>query len=289
MTDSFSWDDLRHFLAVVRAGSLTSAGRRLGVSQPTVGRRLIALEERLGARLFERRAKTMSLTEAGRELLPFAEEIERQAGELAMAADSLAQRPGRELRITAIGSVALFLVRHGRELQAACPGLPVEIFGTGERLSLGRREADIALRMNKVPRDGDLVCRKVGRLAYALYAQRGSKEMRLVGHKRNPKTVSQAGWIEAQAPAHGIALRLNDLHLRFEAARQGLGRSLLPCHLGDSEPMLVRADAPVATLEETIYMLVHRSRRRDPTIRTVMNALNGLVARYQDELLGLST
>lgn len=113
--------------------------------------------------------------------------------------------------------------------------------------------------------------------------------MRLVGHKRNPKTVSQAGWIEAQAPAHGIALRLNDLHLRFEAARQGLGRSLLPCHLGDSEPTLVRTDAPVATLEETIYMLVHRSRRRDPTIRTVMNALNGLVARYQDELLGLST
>lgn len=289
MTTGFSWDDLRHFLAVARAGSLTAAGRRLGVSQPTVGRRLNALEERLGARLFERRTESLSLTEAGRELLPFAEEIERQAGELAMAADSLVQRPGRELRITAIGSVALFLVRHGHELEAACPGLPLEIFGTGERLSLGRREADIALRMNKVPRDGDLVCRKVGRLAYALYVRRGSKETRLIAHKRNPKPVSQAGWIEAQAPARGIALRLNDLHLRFEAARQGLGRSLLPCHLGDGEPTLVRADAPVATLDETIYMLVHRSRRRDPAIRTVMDALAALVARHQDELLGLSS
>jgi len=298
MAEGFQWDDIRVFLAASRAETLTEAARSLKVSQPTVGRRLKALEGKLGTALFQRAADSLTLTEAGRALLPFAHEMERQTYDLTRALDGLAEPRGRALRVTAIGSVALFLLRSFAEIEAACAPQAIELISTGERLNLAREEADIALRMNQVPTRGELVCRKIGRIAYALYANPaladqldldGEKALptaRFVGYRKNPRRKSQSSWLYNFGQAGSFPLRVNELHLRFEAARRGFGVTILPCHLGDSCGDLVRVQPPIEALTEEIYLLMHESRRSQPAVRQLAEILTMAIENGQAELLG---
>lgn len=298
MPHDFAWDDIRYFLAVSRAETLTEAARRLRVSQPTVGRRLRALEEKLGATLFERHTDRVALTEAGRALLPFAEDMERQSHDLSRALDGITEPAQRLVRVTAIGSLALFFARSFADLEARCAPSAVELISTGERLNLARQEADIAFRMNAVPARGDLVCRKVGRLAFALYtspayarevageALEENPTARFVGYRQNPRKKSQSGWLFRFGQNGAFPLRVGELHLRHEAARLGLGITILPCHLGDAADDLVRVHPPIAELEEEIYLLMHESARSQPAVRRVADALTDLIQDRQDRLLG---
>lgn len=77
------WNDIRVFLAVARAGTLGGAARMLGLSQPTMGRKLRALEDVTGQSLFQRTADGFVLTEEGTAVLTMAEQMED--GALAMA------------------------------------------------------------------------------------------------------------------------------------------------------------------------------------------------------------
>jgi DNA-binding transcriptional LysR family regulator len=292
------WDDLRYFLAVARAGTLSRAARSLKVSQPTVGRRLKALERRLDIRLFERLPNELILTSAGHRLLPVAERMERESFELSRVVEAQSGQKDAPVRVTAIGSVALFLTRHFDRIAAQCGGHDIEIISTGERLSLARNEADIALRMGRIPRKGNLVVRKIGRIAYALYAsedfvQRNGlhgehdiRRARFVGHRKNPKRPSQSQWLYDFGQGGEFPLRVNELHLRYDAATRGLGIALLPCHLGDGCQVLVRVVPPPAELTEDIYLLVHAGVRGVARIERVSEVLAALFAERQDQLLG---
>jgi len=285
----FAWDDLRYFLAACRSPTLSEAARLLRVSQPTVGRRLKALERDLGVELFERLPDSTVLTEAGRALVPHAETIELEACDLTHAVTGAARSDDQVVRVTAIGSVALFLVGAMDELLESCSPAAIELISTGQRLSLARREADIALRMNRVPTRGDLVCRKLGGIAYALYGKKGQDEappVTYVGFRHNPRRKSQSSWLFEHGRDGRFPLRVNDLHLRLEAARAGLGITILPCHLGDATPGLARVHPPIAALTEDIYSLVHETRRSDPTIRHVADALAALIERERPRLMG---
>ncbi|MCG8692242.1 MAG: LysR family transcriptional regulator [Minwuiales bacterium] len=288
MTDGFAWDDIRYFLAASRAATLTQAARSLKVSQPTVGRRLKALETRLGASLFERLPDRLELTEAGRALLPYAHEMERQSADLAQALDRLAAAPDRTVRVTAITSVATFLAGRFGDVERACAPVAVELIGTGERLNLARQEADIALRMNRPPTRGDLVCRKIGQIAYALYGlPETAGGTRFIGFRKNPRKQSQSGWLDDFVRDGQFPLRVNDLHLRLEAARAGVGVTVLPCHLGDADDRLARVREPIEGLTEDIFLLMHESRRDDPAVRGVADAIAETVARHQAALSGI--
>lgn len=298
MTHDFDWDDIRVFLAASRADTLTQAARLLQVSQPTVGRRLKALEDKLGTPLFERLPDHLELTEAGRALLPYANEMERQSLDLSRALDGLTQNAERVVRVTAIASVALLLTRSFAEIEAQCAPAMIELIDTGERLNLARQEADIAFRMNSVPSRGDLVCRRVGRIAYALYASQGYaarlpaddadavEKARFVGYRANPRKRSQSSWLYAFGRAGQFPLRLNNLHLRYEAARLGVGITLLPCYLGDGCAELTRVRPPFDELTEDIYLLMHETTRAQPVVRRVADALVGFIEGEQERLLG---
>ena len=159
------WDDIRFFLAAARSPTLAEAARALSVSPPTVGRRIRSLEERLNLRLFAHGRGDLELTSAGRAILGVAEEMERKSFDLgrAITRQAFVQEP--PVRITCIGSVALFLTRHFEEFYAATGQTDVEILSTGQRLSLARNEADIALRMGRIPNRGNLFSRRIGRLS----------------------------------------------------------------------------------------------------------------------------
>ncbi|HYU15848.1 MAG TPA: LysR family transcriptional regulator [Candidatus Acidoferrum sp.] len=292
-----SWDDLRIFAAVARAGSLSGAAQWLGLSQPTIGRRVRALEEELGVRLIERVSNRIALTRAGLLLCERAAAMAEAAEGLVRDAVAAAGRGPEPVRISATGSLSLFLADRVGELRAGLGGVPIAVATSKAPANLARREADIAIRMRRLPRDGDLVARKVGRLAFALY---GPAAGRAAGHERawpivglpateRPATErrpSQAAYVEDWARGRSIDVRIADVAQRHRAIAADPGIALLPCWLGDSDPRLARVAPPPAELEEDFYLLVRRDARAAKAIRTVMDRLARLFAAHSASLMG---
>jgi len=292
-----NWDDIRIFLAVARSGSLTEAARRLGLSQPTIGRHLRSLEELAGARLFDRLPNRLELTARGRALLQAAGGMEEGAGALLRELHQAAAAEAEPVQVTATSSVSLFLTTHLQALLAES-GQAIAVGASRDRANLARREADIALRMRRVPEEGDLAARRIGRIGFALYAARAYLEPRgltgdgslagldFIGLPEPERTPSQSAWFDAVAAQGVLRCRLGEVHLRHRAAADGLGVALLPCFLGDADGRLQRLGDPVPELAEDIYLMLHGDLRRDAAVRAVAEALAALFRRQRHALSG---
>lgn len=163
-----NWDDLRYFLAVQRGGNLARAARALRINATTVGRRLVALEEHVGARLFDRTPEGYVLTRAGHELLPAAERMEADALAIERQVSGADQRLSGGLRLSTtemLGTrfISPFLARFSKKH----PEIRVELSCTNVPANLGRREADIALRLSR-PREENLIVKRLGDVPLSL-------------------------------------------------------------------------------------------------------------------------
>ena len=164
-----NWDDVRIFLAVARHGQILGAARALGLNHATVARRLTALETSLGSKLFSRRTNGSDLSEEGERFLVHAERMESAmlAANEAVGADS---RIDGTVRVGAPdGFGVAFLAPRLAELLERHPGLRVELVPVPRAFSLSRREADIAVTLER-PREGRLVARKLTDYRLGLYA-----------------------------------------------------------------------------------------------------------------------
>ncbi|MBY6262192.1 LysR family transcriptional regulator [Azospirillum sp. 412522] len=288
------WEDVRAFLATARCGSLTGAAQRLRLSPPTLGRRLKRLEETLGGPLFDRLPNRLELTALGRSVLGSAAAMGDAAAAFARHADRLSATV-KPVRVTATTSVSAFLIVHLPDLLAET-GADLTILSTRNALNLAQREADIALRMDRVPAEGDLVTRRLGRFGFTLYAARGLRDdwsgrwdgAAVVGLPETRRRPSQSGWVDDTVAQRGarIVARLSELPMRLDAARRGLGMTLLPCVLGDAETGLVRVLDPPDVLREDVHLLVHRDRRDAPAVAAVVDALVRLFRRHAEALAG---
>jgi DNA-binding transcriptional LysR family regulator len=167
----FDWNDLRHLLAVAREGSTVRAAKSMGISQPTVHRRLAMLEKSLGCTLVERHASGYKLTELGKELQQYAIEVQQAVNALQRHVLSHDKGMTGVVRVTCsttIGSrlmsakfLDMFLQRH--------PGLYVELLVTDRYLDLSKGEADVAIRSGET-RDEALIGRKIAEFPWAIYA-----------------------------------------------------------------------------------------------------------------------
>ena len=163
------WDNLRHFLAVARSGSLSGAGRCLGVNPATVLRHIQQLERELETRLFLREPSGYVRTSAGERLMARAEALEQEA---LACQETVADETtvAGQVVITATEALAnVFVVQQLPALRAAYPALRVELRRTERTLNLSQREADIALRLAR-PHQLDLRSRRIARLDFGLYA-----------------------------------------------------------------------------------------------------------------------
>lgn len=169
-----NWDDLRFFLAIARARSLTAAGRALGVSQPTVSRRLETLEARLKVRLFDRTRLGYELTATGMELFETAQRVEEDLAEADRKVFGKDQDARGGLRVTCTdlflnGYLAPFLWRFLRQNG----GVELSVICTDAPLSLSRSDADVAIRFTERPPEA-LAGRRLTAVAYAIYAASGA-------------------------------------------------------------------------------------------------------------------
>jgi len=293
---SMDWDDVRVFLAVARHGALRAAGRALGLSQPTIGRRLASFEATFGGpTLFDRLPEGLRLNAAGDALMAAAEELESAA--LALERRRAAASPALSgtVRVSVGEWGGGFLARHLD--QSSDTGLPstltLELVESWETANLARRDADLALR-HGVPEGGNLYVSKVGVIACAVYRRRaggGGEPLRGASWVTYPEEQSHqisARWVEQQmrAAEGSVALRASTLPLRAAAVRGGVGVGLLPCFLGDADPLLERLTAPVPELGAEYWVIVHRDLRRAACVRAVIDWIRQLFVEHRDELAG---
>ena len=166
------WDLYRSFLGALREGSLSAAARALGLTQPTLGRHIDALEDSLGAKLFARSQHGLTPTPAARELAFHAEAMEAAAEAFRRAASGEAAETGGTVRLTAsnlIGAEVLppILTAFRRDH----PNIAIELALSNRNQDLSRREADIAIRMMR-PTQKSLVVKRLGAVHIHLYAHR---------------------------------------------------------------------------------------------------------------------
>ena len=282
-----SWDDLRIFLAVVAHGSLNGAGRALGLSQPTVARRVRALEETLSVTLFQRGPNSLDLTAAGRAVLEAAAPMAEAADAMPRIAAAYRPDPAAPVRITATASVTLFLSLHATELHKAAQPAEIAYIPTRRRLDLSAGEADIALRMRSLPDASEvLVVRKVGRIAFAMY-DRTATPHAVIAPSEDPTLSRQAAYVAAFAQGRAISARIGDMPIRYQAAKTGLGAAFLPCWLGDSDPDLVQVAKPEGDLIEDVFLVRHRRSRDRESVQRVAAALADLFRRHRKALVGV--
>ena len=293
-----NWDDLRIFLAVAREGNLSAAARTLRVTQPTVGRRLRTLEQRLAARLFDRLPEGFVPTAAGAELLPLAEEMERSAEALERRQASLADTVSGTVRLSVMEAMARFLAEFVGEFRGRLPDIEIELAFTHLGANLSKREADLLIR-ECMPDNPGLIARKLGELSYAVYgevglvernpAARGEARYRdcpWVGYDEEHSHFTDQQWLLERLGGHLPAVRVNNGLVLHEAVRRGAGLGVLPCFSGDWDPALLRLTPPIPELDSTQYLIVHRDLRRMPSVRAVMDELASLFQREAPRLAG---
>ena len=164
------WEDLRHFHALGRLGTLSAAARALGVEHATVARRVAHLEEKIGAKLVDRRGRRLSLTAKGQQIASIATRMSEDALTIERAALNADNRHAGTVRVSAPPALATALLAERLvRLRQRHPGIDVVVIGETRYASLGRREADIAVRMAR-PEQGDLTVTKIDEIGFSLYA-----------------------------------------------------------------------------------------------------------------------
>lgn len=276
------WDDLRTVLAIAQAGSLSGAGRALGVSHATVFRRLGAIEERLGVRLFERRRTGYTPTTAG-------EDVAEAAGRIASEVTGIERRiAGRDLlpsgtvRITTTDTLLQGLLSPVfADFRRSYPDIHLEVAVSNTLFSLSRREADVAIRPTLSPPE-NLVGRRIGRIEQAVYVASSLFAQSVndldtvtwVGPDEGMAYLQLETWMKAEGHDVRCHYRVDTLQGIQAGVRDGLGVAVLPCYLADADENLVALSDSIPALATDLWLLTHTDLRRVARIR----AFTGFVA-----------
>lgn len=280
------WNQLHAFLATVEAGSLSAAARELGLTQPTVGRQVAALEQDLGVLLFERVGRSLSLTTAGRELFESARSMSEAASRLSIVASGQSQSIEGLVRITASDVVAAYtLPAILQRLHATAPGIRVEVIAANDVRDLMRREADIAIR-HVQPDQPDLIARRCRGTTAHLYAAISY----LDAHGRPLDYADLAGasfigygqadGLVAELEARGAPVTRDNFKwttasivTAWQMIRQGLGIGVMFREVAEGadgvEPVLPQ----LLPFEVPIWLAVHRELHTSRRIRLVFDLL----------------
>lgn len=281
-----SWDGYRFFLAVARAGTLSAAARRLGVAQPTVGRRIEALESELGP-LFERDAHGMTLTPLGEEILPHVEAIAERMSALGRCVAR--HRPGMRRTVTIATTLGLsthWLAEKTAQLRAELPDLRVSLQVGIPRADLIHHEADIALRMGSPGKD-DLVGRRCGQIGCGLYASRAYLEQHgtpsclddldhhtVLESEGDIANIPQVRALRDHTPSAPVSLGSNNVTVQLAALKAGLGLAAIPCFMANPSPQLVRILPDAFHVSVDLWLLVNPHLQHEPTVRRVLDHLH---------------
>jgi len=279
-----SWDELRTFVEVARDGSLSGAARRLGLTQPTVGRHIDALEAALGLTLFTRSPRGLTPTSAALALGPHVEAMATAAAALGRAASGEAAADRGVVRVTAsevIGCevlppiLAAFHVEH--------PGIAIELALTNRNEDLARRDADIAVRMVR-PTQSGLVARKIGASRIGLYAHRDYLarfgEPRsfadlashcVIGFDRDNRSFRGAGDFAQRLTREDFGFRCDNDLAQLAALRAGFGIGGCQENIARRTPELVAVLPNAIQYALEVWLVMHENLKTTRRVRLLFD------------------
>lgn len=283
---SFDWNQARAFLVTAEEGTLSAAARALGLTQPTLGRQVTALEEALDATLFERAGRSLVLTEAGLDLLEHVRAMGEAANQLSLAASGHSQAIEGKVCITATNMMATYhLPPMIKRLRQAVPGVVLEIIASNTLTDLTRREADIAIRHAR-PEQPELIAKTVGQSTGHFYASKAFLDI----HGR-PETLEELSALDfvgyedldrliEHTNAMGLTLTKENFVVHtasstaiIEMVKLGLGVSVFPDEIGLLNPELEQIDAGLPPIPVPIWLVTHREVHTNRRIRMVYDFL----------------
>lgn len=262
------WTDFGLFAAVARAGALAGAARETGLSQATLSRRMTALQQRTGRRLFMHGNSGYTPTAEGRALLERAKKMEAAARDIAHW--SAAQSGPPRVRISAGQWTSERLARTLPDYWTPDASWTPEFVQSNRDLDIERREVDIGVR-NRRPTHPWLAGRRTGTTQQAAYAT-STAVTAWIGPSDDTATLPSEAWTIAHHSAELSAVS-NDPVIRMALARGGVGRVVLPTFAGDAIPDLVRVSEVIEALTSEEWLVCHQDTRHDPAIRAALDAL----------------
>lgn len=287
------WDDLRFFLAVAQAGSITAAAQMLGVNHSTVSRRIAAFEERVAVRLFDRLPSGYRLTAAGAAMFEEGARIENAIDGLNRGIAARDDRLSGELRVSApVAFSSMILMPHLDAFMHAYPDIEVHLHASDEMASLNRREADVAIRSTGRPPE-TLIGRRLFGQAVAVYAS--SRYLR--DRKLSAETLSamdihdyildmddeqRPQWIREHYPKSRLRCRVDGKLPLLAAVQQGMGIGRLPCALADGDPQLHRVFPFTTWKAGDVWILTHRDLRNSGKIKAFMTFIANALRQERD-------
>ena len=298
-----NWSDYPILIAVAETGSLTAAGRKLKMSQPTVGRRIRALEDHFGTRLVTKEKGTLVPTTFGYSILEHARRMQDEAAAIDRSSATLEHSLAGTVRISATEGIGTtWLPPVMQAFRRNHPDIMLDLGIGFKNFNLAQRESDIAIRWMGPGDQNSLIGRKVATVTFGLYASKDYLDARgtphsledLKDHDAVLATImdDKVLWLQDSngAPMHlpdRISLRTNSIWAMDQAmqAGYGIGVSVLcsDCIIGDSNMVRV---LPNLSRQEDLYLVAHEDLRRSTRIRAVFDFL--IDAFHQDAAVFLN-
>lgn len=269
------WDDIRYFLEVARKGNVTSAARVLGVNHSTVSRRIRALEEKHGVRLFERISSGYEMTDAASGIYELAVELESKNHQLSRQLFGQDSRLEGEITLTMPHDILDYcLINELAQFRKAQPLIQLNLLVSKGLKNLAAREADIAIRLTSEPPDY-LIGKEITKLQHGIYINTKIKVT-----DKTPLVVwddekTLPAWAKRNFPNANIAMRVDDLYSMYAAVKAGIGIACMPCYMPDvvatsqtgacTDIKRLPIDLPVSTWG--IWVLSHIDLRHTARVR----------------------
>ena len=282
----FDWNRARAFLVTAEEGSLSAAARSLGMTQPTLGRQVSALEAELGVALFEREGRGLKLTPSGLALIEHVRIMGDAANNLSLTASGQSQSIEGNICITASEDDAIFILPPIiAKLRNVYPGIKIEVVASNKTIDLRRREADIAIRGYR-PTQQELIARKIKKVFGYLYATK--EYINSIGNPTSFEDLNNAEFIGFNSTFEminylkklGLNLTQKNFYLlaenrivQWEFVKLGLGIGILPDYIGESNSNINKVLPLQKPIEGELWLVTHRELKMNQRIRVVYDFL----------------
>jgi DNA-binding transcriptional LysR family regulator len=282
-----AWDDFRLVRAIADQRSLGGAAEALGVNNSTVFRRLNALEDHLGVRIFERARSGYLLTSAGEEMVALATRMAESIIEFERRIAGQDVRPSGELRVTTTDTIFSHLLAPlFCSFRQRFPEITLDFVIDNRALNLSRRDADVAIRASVDPPQ-TLIGRRVATIAWSAYASNAflaenrpdlssieamaRPPARWIGLGDPLSTTAGGRWVAANVMPECVHVKVNMISTLASAICAGLGMGLLPCFIGEQMPNTQRIDAIRPASDTGLWILTHPDLKKAARVRAFLD------------------
>jgi len=278
------WDDIRFFLAVARNGNVTSAAKVLKVNHSTVSRRIRALEEKHGVRLFERIPTGYEMTDAAANIFELALELENKNNQISRHLYGQDSRLQGKINLTMPHDILEFcLFDHLAEFHRQQPDIQLNLAVTKGLKNMAAREADIAIRLTNTPPEY-LIGKRIATLQHGVYIHKSIKEMDeqpiIVWGGEDELPI----WAKINFPKAKIVMQVDDLFSMYCAVKSGIGMARMPCYLPDSidNKTVSKLNIDIPPSDWGVWVLSHIDLKKTARVRYCREFLIDAMEQQKD-------